>query len=150
MMIDGETAGSILRPIENIDISDLTASVVTGPPDLVRDEYGMTLGMSIPFDVEPTAEEQRRIIARMTTASSNEESVRESAFAALDDNRAWVTTTHPQIITGADSIIDSPTATAREKQLAQAVKALGNQVADLCKQNNGLIRFALRKFDGTD
>lgn len=150
MVLDERATASVLRSIEGLDISDLTSSVVTGPPVVTYDENGIGISLTIPFDVEPTAEEQRRILVRMLTATANEETVANNAFLAMDDNRAWVGNILPQIETGADAIIADPTATVREKQLAQALKAVAIQTGDLCRQNNALIRVALHQYDGTD
>ena len=66
------------RP-DTIDLSDITASRCTGPAfPTVGAEW-----IDIPFDVEPTAEEQRLILLRLQTADNIEEDRSRRVRAAL-------------------------------------------------------------------
>lgn len=131
------------RTVDTTDFSDITASQKIGPAVLTPD------GLDIPFDVNPSPAEVDKIILRLTTSSSNEEVITNKAKSALASNSAWQTNSYPQLVTGADAIVNSSTANATEKNLARAVKTLSNQANDLTTQNNALIRLLLRQFDAT-
>lgn len=135
---------TLARPADELDFSDLTASVVTGPASWVEG------GLEIPFEPDPSPAEVKRIIIRLESENLNEETLRVQAEAALATNTAWRTNTLPQVISGADAIINNATATAREKQLANGIKTLANQVGALTAQNNALIRLEIEDLTATD
>lgn len=74
------------------------------------------------------------------------------ANAAMTNNRSWLTNALPQLVTGANQIINSTTASSlpNDKNLATAVKTVSNQLADVLKQNNAIIRLLMNDQSGTD
>lgn len=116
----------LTRPADDVDLADLTASKPTGPARWVHDSAGVPLGLEVPFDVDPSPAETEAIVDRLSSGSSVEEQLRGRARAALADNQAFLA-------------VASPT----NAQVLAQVRAL-------TRQNQGLIRLALRRFDGSD
>lgn len=141
-----ELDSSILRNIDAIDFSDIIAATRTGPASWVYADDA-TVSLEIPFDVEPTVQQRSLIIARITTINQVEENLRLRAIQAVTDNTNWKNNALPQIVSAADAILGSSSASALEKQLAQGIKALANQTSDICAQNNAIIRVLFRQLD---
>ncbi len=118
-----------------------TCTVETVPPD---PETGAPEMYHVHFDQDLTPDERTLVLLIMQN-DANMDAVIAKAKAALTDNTNWNANTLPQIINGANAIINSTVASSlpNDKQLAQAVKTLANQVADLDNQNRALIKWAL-------
>lgn len=72
------------RPLDEVDIASLTASVPDGRPYWEPDEV-----LVIPFTPEPTAAEQTAIIRRITSTDADEETQRTTIADALADLDAF-------------------------------------------------------------
>jgi hypothetical protein len=113
--------GAMKRP--GADISDLTTAREVGERRWAPDAVDV---LEIPFDTEPTADEQAAIERRLTTDTPVEETLHARVLAAYDQLAAYESTA-------------SPTAA----QTTAVVKLL-------CKVVRGLIRLQLRQLDKTD
>lgn len=132
----------------NAPLSDLTSKKRTGDPywDPAAPDT-----LVVPFESEPTAAEAEAIRLRLTTATPAEEQLQRLGMAAVGADRAFRDTTAKQIADAATAIITDPANNKTNIQaLAQAVKALTNQVESLSRQNIVLFRLALRLTDATD
>lgn len=116
--------GSTGLGVDDIDFSDITASVRTGPAETVLGSGGDVL---IPFDVEPTPEEQARIIRRLCTTNDNEATLQDRADAALSTLRT---------IAGSTGAIPEP--------------QLSNAIRFLARTQIGIIRLVLHRLEDTE
>lgn len=143
MILDIPQQG-LVRSVDTVDWSDITPSKRIAPARWVGER-----SLEVIFDVDPTPAQVQRIIVRLTTKTANEEAIWTSAQAALATNTAWRTTTVPQLLSGADTIINSATSTANEKSLARAVRTLSSQLDSTSAQSNAVIRLLLQQLDAT-
>ena len=132
------------RSLAPEDFADLTATAVESVT------FGEDGRLVVTFAADLTADEQTKVTDRIKARNAIEESLRAQARTALDKDRTFATTTAPQLLSGADSIITNTTSSQQEIDLAKAVKALTNQTAALSQQNVKLIRMALGLLDGTE
>lgn len=84
--------GSLARNVDATDLSDLTASVRTGPAT-----WGEDGTLMIPFDLEPSAAEQLLIRRRLVTRDADEE----AGVAAMVTTRAALRTVTQTTLTRA-------------------------------------------------
>lgn len=145
---------SLVRPIRPYaDLADITTKQI-----LTRGWVQQVSGdetYDVQFAVNLTDAERDAVVRRLTTATAVEETLYTRGAAALDVDRNFRDTVTPQLLAGAQAIIDDPAITQAEavayvRDLARAVRALANQTQALAAQNIGLIRLAQRLLDTAD
>lgn len=131
-VITADLFKSVTNKVATVEV--VGADPVTGWPESYH----------VHFDQDLTTDEKTLVLLIMQ-GNANMDVVITAAKKALVDNATWNSNTLPQVISGADKIINSTTASSlpNDKQLAQAVKTLANQVADLDNQNRAIIKWAL-------
>lgn len=140
-----------LRPY--VDLSDLTTKQITSRGweiDSNGDEHYV-----IQFAVNLSATEEAAIRRRLATNGTVQETLFERGEAAVGTDQNFRDVITPQLLTGANNIINDPTITQAEaiqyvRDLATAVRSLTNQVDSLTRQNIGLIRLTQNLFDSAD
>lgn len=128
------------RPVATDSFADITAVVCT---DVTMDD---NLGCVLTFESDLTVEEQLRVRARVAAKDQEQENLFINGYQALARNDTYRTNTGPSVVSGADAIINSATASAVNKQLAQGIKANAQYNMDLAAQNNALIRLQLQSY----
>lgn len=121
------------------DFADITPATVTIEPHPNGSDAVLT------FDADLTGD-QIAAVAERARMPSAERTLRDRARNALTSNQAWVDNVYPQLVAGADAILNDASASTQEKNLAQGVKSLANQLRDVTQQNNVLIRLVVRAF----
>lgn len=124
--------------------SDITTAPVLAYGDTPEGYF------SVEFDGTLTGEQIERVELRLTTATANEETIRLKAYNALQTNLTFKNTTGPQVVTGADAIINSATTSTVQKDLARGIKTLANFAMTLSEENNALIRLELNQMDAVN
>lgn len=117
------TTRPMMRSLQDTDLSDIVVFTITAPPywDEVRSNV-----LIVPVDVEPNADQVRRIVNRLASSSSAEETLVERAQQALDTNTTFMS-------------IATPT----QAQVLAQVRAL-------TRENSALIRLLLRQLDSAE
>ena len=143
--------GSLLRR-PYADLSDLTSKAITSRG--WQETNGQDFYV-IDFAVALTAAEEAAVRRRLTTRNATEETLFGMGVTALDTDRNFRDVITPQLLSGANAIINDPGITQAEAityvvNLATAVRSLTNQVESLTRQNIALIRLAQDILDGTD
>lgn len=131
--------GTIKR---DLDDSTLFNDLFTTP---VYTGYSMDeIGYVLHFDGNLT-DAQVFSVRERVYYTAEEETERKRARQAIADNNAWRTNTYPQVLSGANAIINSTAAgvSATDKDLARAVRTLANKMDDVLAQNNALIRLVV-------
>ena len=116
-------------------VQTVPADPNTGTPEMYH----------VHFDTDLTTDERTLVLLIMQN-DANMDAVLAAAKNALVNNQTWNNNTLPQIISGANAIINATGTAAylpNDKQLATAVRTLANQVADLDNQNRAIIKWAL-------
>jgi hypothetical protein len=103
--------------------AEFFADVTSEPATVVWDDSGRFITVHFDADLSPAT--QAAVKWRIMARNPNEEQLLGRAFAAMQDNRAFIASTPTQ---------------------AQVVA----KVKDLCRQVNALIRRELDELDGTD
>jgi hypothetical protein len=132
----------VITPSLFANATSKTCTVETVPAD---PDTGTPEMYHVHFDQDLTPDE-RTLVLLIMQSDANMDAVIAAAKKALTDNSTWNANTLPQIVNGANAIINATGTAAylpNDKQLAQAVKTLANQVADLDNQNRALIKWAL-------
>lgn len=102
-----------------------------------------------------TDAEKAEAVAVAEALGPVDKTLRERARAAYAVNRNFRDNLSPQLLTGADVIVNDPTITQAEavgyiRDLARAVRVLTSQVESLARQNIALGRIVLADLDGTE
>lgn len=103
----------------------------------------------------PTAEDQARIEAFAESTNDTEVTLRQRARDALADNRSFRTNVVPQILAGADTIVNDASITQAEaityvRDLARAVRSLANQADAQAGQIIALGRLVVQDLEDVD
>lgn len=115
--------GPMIRRLQDVDLSDIASFTLTDVPYWDSSAPNVLV---VPVDTEPTDAQVEQIVTRLTTASTNEETLIDRAKQAVVTNNEFLAKPSP---TNAEIV-------AQVKFLTRVVSAL--------------IRLVLRKLDGTD
>jgi len=122
-------------------VTSKPATVTTEP---ANPDTGWSEMYHVHFEQDLTPDE-RTLVLLILQSDANMDAVIVAAKKALTDNSNWNANTLPQIVSQANTIINSTGTgvSATDKQLANGIKTLANQIADLDNQNRALIKWAL-------
>lgn len=119
-----------------------------------RDQPGV-LEVTFADGYTPTADDEARVRAVAEATNDVEITLRQHARTALADNRNFRTSIVPQLLAGADTIINDDSITQAEaiayvRDLARAVKSLANQADTQAAQIIALGRLVVQDLDAAD
>lgn len=132
-----------LRSISLDMFADLTA--ISFRLAAVRDGWTTLI-----FDGNLSPEVQAAIRARLESRNDADQALREAARQAWATDQAFLDTTVPQLLAGADAIIALAGSSAQEKDLARGIKALTHHCEALTQQLIEVGRLVLADIEGDD
>lgn len=137
-------------PTKRLLTPNLFTNLISKTPVITQDSSDPDMATRWVITFTPDLSDAELILARWiaygTTAT---DAIASYIKAAVLDNKGWNNNSLPSLNTGADQIINATTGvSSADKQLAQGVKVMADQIKDLNDQMNQLMAFVMDRVIG--